>query len=78
MIQECYVVKDDLSGTYQYFGNFVNEAVARRAFIASVNADGMPTTDLMLYHNGTFDTNTGVFAGFNDPVFILRGEKFNA
>lgn len=78
MIQECYVVKDDLSGNYQYFGNFVNEAVARRSFIAAVNADGMPTSDLMLYHNGNFDSNTGVFTGFNDPVFIMRGEKTNA
>lgn len=78
MILQCYVVKDDLSGYYQYFGNYVNEAVARRAFNEAINAAGVPTTDLMLYHNGSFDSNTGVFVGFNDPVFIMRGEKTNA
>lgn len=75
MIQEVYVVKDDLSGSYQHFGHFVNQAVAKRAFSQAVNADGVPASDLMLYKSGEFDTNTGVYIGYHDPEFIMRGEK---
>lgn len=75
MIQEVYVVKDDLSGAYQHFGHFINQAVAKRAFYQAVNSDGVPATDLMLYHAGDFDTDTGVYIGFHDPEYIMRGEK---
>lgn len=75
MIQYVYVVKDDLSGTYSHFGHFVNEAVACRSFKIATNANGVPSTDLMLYESGSFDTDTGVYTGYNDPRFVMRGEK---
>lgn len=75
MIQYVYVVKDDLSGTYMHFGHHVNEAVAVRSFKMSCNADGVPASDLMLYESGSFDTDTGVYTGLDNPRFIMRGEK---
>lgn len=75
MIQEVYVVKDDLSGAYQHFGHFVNQAVAKRAFSQAVNSDGVPASDLMLFKSGEFNTDLGVYIGLHDPDFVMRGEK---
>lgn len=75
MIQYVYVVKDDVAGSYRPFGSFVNEAVACRDFKTGCNYDGVPAADLMLYESGTFDTDTGVYDGYNNPRFVMRGEK---
>ena len=75
MIEPVYVIKDELSGKFSLYGSFVNKAVAERAFRATSNDGGMPTTDLMLYESGTFDHDTGVFDGYATPIFIRRGEK---
>ena len=75
MIEPVYVIKDELSGKFSLYGTFVNKAVAERAFKVTCNADGMPTTDLMLYESGSFDHDTGVFDGYAAPLFVMRGEK---
>lgn len=75
MMQYVFVVKDDVAGVYRPFGIFVNEAVACRDFKIGCNVDGVPATDLMLYESASFDTDTGVYDGYNNPRFIMRGEK---
>lgn len=75
MIQYVYSIKDEPAASYRIFGSFVNEAVACRDFKIGCDADGVPASDLMLYESGTFDTDTGVFNGYDTPKFILRGEK---
>lgn len=75
MIEPIYAIKDELSGKYDLYGVFVNKAVAERAFKVASNANGVPTTDLMLYELGSFDHDTGVLDGYATPLFVMRGEK---
>ena len=44
-----YFYKDILSGEYEHFGNFVNDAVAERAFKQACNDERVTAKDLELY-----------------------------
>lgn len=76
-----YTVKDDLSGSYQYFGFFNNHSLAKRAFSTAVSGDGIPAGDLSLYCSGYLDTDTGLLicddleSGLAMPAFLCRGVK---
>lgn len=75
MIEGVYVVKDDLSGVFTFFGIHVNDAIARRSFLYTVDADGVPAKDLCLFRSGDFDHDTGLFISYSSPTFLERGFK---
>lgn len=73
MTLNMYAVFDDLATSYQFFGCFVNDAVARRSFDISISGEGVPGSDLSLYRVGAFDTVTGKLE--TDFDFLKRGES---
>lgn len=82
MKKGIYVYRDVLSGQYEYFGNFVNDAVAAREFKVACNAAGVPANDLELYCASRLDTVTGRIYRVDEdvplsdaPVFVMKGEK---
>lgn len=78
MKKNIYVFRDVLSGEYEYFGLFVNDAVASREFKRACAADNVPVEDLELFCASELDTKTGRIrpvSDSGDPVFIIRGEK---
>ena len=77
-----YVVRDVLSGEYQYFGNFVNDQVALRAFKTACQDPNVPATDLELYNTARLDSKTGRIYDVKEdvpisvnPEFVGKGEK---
>lgn len=78
MIKNIYVFRDVIAGTYDYFGTFVNDAVASREFKRACEAENVPANDLELYNASEFDTDTGRIKWISksgDPVFVLKGGK---
>ena len=82
MKKGIYVYRDVLSGQYEFFGTFVNDAVAARQFKASCNDAGVPASDLELYCASRIDTTTGRIYHVEEdvpisdaPKFIVKGEK---
>lgn len=77
-----YVVRDVLSGEYQFFGIYVNDQVAMRAFKMSCKDPNVPAEDLELYCASRLDSKTGRIYHVkedvpvsNNPEFIMKGEK---
>lgn len=71
--------KDDIAGTFDYFGSFNNVELAKRNFRTACMAEGCPASDLSLYIIGCFDTNTGAVYSSDDelgnfPQYVMRGE----
>lgn len=78
MIKYITAFKDDVAGSFDYFGTFVNVELAKRNFRAACSAEGCPAADLSLYVIGCFDTDTGAVFNFDDdlgnfPQYIMRG-----
>lgn len=83
MMKSIYVFRDVVSGEYEYFGTFVNDAVAMRSFKMSCSEAGVPASDLELYCASRLDTKTGrIFHVTEDvplsdaPNFVMKGEKY--
>lgn len=76
MIKSIYVFRDVLSGSYEYFGTFVNDNVAIREFKRSCNEVGVPAADLELYCASRLDTNTGRIYHVADDVVLTDGPVF--
>lgn len=74
MIRYLYSVKDDVAGSFDFYGNFVNDGTAVRSFRAACLGQDLPVTDLSLYRFAAFDTITGEITE-NDLTFLWRGEK---
>lgn len=82
MIKGIYVFRDVVSGHYEFFGTFVNDAVAAREFRQACRADNVPASDLELYCASRIDSSTGRIMRIDDdvnvttgPEFICKGEK---
>lgn len=82
MKKGIYVFRDVVSGTYEYFGNFVNDGVAMREFKRACQDPAVPANDLELYCASRIDTNTGRIYHVEEdvpisdsPVFVMKGEK---
>lgn len=75
MIDFIYCIKDDVSGKFALYGNYVNKAVAERDFQITVNSGRIPPTDYTLYECGEFNHDTGDISGFDTAVFVARGKK---
>lgn len=75
MIRSLYAVKDDLAGSFMFFGDHVNDEVASRTFKMSCSVENVPYRDLSLYRFGKYDTETGNLVE-DDLEFICRGEKY--
>lgn len=78
MMKGVYTYKDDLSGSFEYFGVFNNDALARRAFLAAVRGAEYGSGDLSLYHSGYLDSNSGALVcdGMDViPKFVCRGNE---
>ena len=82
MKKGIYVFRDVLSGQYEYFGNFVNDAVAMRQFKQACSEAGVPATDLELYCASRIDTATGRIYNVEEdvpisdaPKFVMKGER---
>lgn len=76
MMSGIYVFRDVLSGEYTYFGSFVNDAVAERAFRRSCNESGVPAHDLELYCASRLDSHTGRIFHVTDDVVLTEGPRF--
>ena len=82
MKKGIYVFRDVLSGQYEYFGNFVNDAVAMREFKKACCDANVPVNDLELYCASRIDSNTGRIYHIEEdvpisdnPKFLMKGEK---
>lgn len=82
MKKGIYVYRDVLSGQYEYFGTFVNDAVAMRTFKESCKEAGVPASDLELYCASRIDSATGRIYHVEEdvpisdaPRFVMKGEK---
>lgn len=75
MIDYIYSIKDDVSGKFTLYGNYINKAVAERDFQIAINAGRIPPTDYSLYESGEYNHDTGDISGFDTPVFVARGRK---
>lgn len=81
MTKTLYFFRDVKSGEYELYGAFVNDDVARRAFLHACKEPGVFGSDLELYRSATWDTRTGKACfedktkgfGIEDPIFICGG-----
>lgn len=78
MIKGIYVFRDVLSGEYEFYGCFVNDAIALRSFKASCKAADVPADDLELFCASRIDTKTGRIVHVIDDVTISGDPKFIA
>lgn len=83
MKKGIYVYRDVLSGEYEFFGTFVNDQVAMRAFKTACTESGVPASDLELYCASRLDSKTGrIYHVTEDvpisdsPDFVMKGEKY--
>lgn len=75
MIDYIYCIKDDVSGKFTLYGNYVNKGTAERDFQIAVNSGRIPPTDYTLFECGEFNHDTGDISGYDSPIFIARGRK---
>lgn len=82
MTKPMYLFKDVKSGEYEFYGVFVNDAVAVRAFKHACKEPGVFGEDLELYRTASINTSTGklcfedsnVGFGIEEPEFICNGK----
>ena len=84
MNKTVYLFKDVKTGEYEYYGVFVNDAVAVRAFKRACQDPEVFREDIELYKSCNFDTRTGKMSGLSDngfyveePEFVAKGSDFN-
>lgn len=72
--------KDTAAQTYMQMMFVQHTNVAIRSFGDAINSPQQPTdlsnhpSDFELYHFGSFDSDTGRFEIFDDPVLLIRGK----
>lgn len=83
MIKYMYFYKDILSGEYEFFGNFVNDAVAERAFKQACNDERVAAKDLELYKGIGYNTKNLNFVNvdsdsvvYNAINYVCAGKDF--
>lgn len=83
MIKYMYFYRDVLSGQYEHFGNFVNDAVAERAFRQACSGEGVIAKDLELYKGIAYNTENLNFTAvdsdacvYNAVNYICAGKDF--
>lgn len=84
MIKPMYLFRDIKSGEYEFYGVFVNDAVAVRAFKHACEDPAVFGSDLELYRTASLNTTTGkmvfedvnVGFGVEEPEFICKGADF--
>lgn len=74
MKRMLYSIKDDVAGTFDFFGVFNSDALAVRSFTLATNVDSVPAVDLSLYRFASFDSESGIIID-TDFEFLKRGEK---
>ena len=84
MIKYMYFYKDILSGEYEHFGNFVNDAVAERAFKQACDHEGVVAKDLELYKGIGYNSKNLNFVNidsdsivYNDINYVCAGKDFD-
>lgn len=81
MTKGIYLFKDTKTGEYEFYGVFVNDAVAIRAFKRACKDPNIFKDDIELYRSAAIDTRTGkivvndnnVGFGVEDPEFLISG-----
>ena len=70
-----YSIYDKVAGIYSMPIVQHNDNSARRYFQSVANASlEVAATDCQLYKIGEYDTDTGIFVGFEKPDFLCNGE----
>lgn len=75
MIIKSYSIYDKVAGVYGQPIFASNDDVAKRDFSYFCQSEKVSymSADLQLYNVGAFDTETGVFTGFEKPLFVMSG-----
>lgn len=77
MIVKLYAIKDDVAadnGAFKFFGVYLADALAERAFNMAVQSESVPASDLSLYWIADWDINSGEMVLTGDR-YICRGKK---
>lgn len=72
-----YSILDRVSGLYASPSGFVNDEVAKRAFLLGISRGQIPAenaSDYALFYIGDFDDHSGEFIKADKPRFILSGQ----
>lgn len=85
MTKGIYLFKDIKLGEYEFYGVFVNDAVAIRAFKKACKDPNIFKDDIELYRSAAIDTRTGkivvndnnVGFGIEEPEFLMSGCDVN-
>lgn len=76
MSKTIYLFKDVKTGEYEFYGIFVNDAVAIRAFKKACKDPAVFAEDLELYRSSCIDTRTGKLSGVGDAGYFSDEPQF--
>ena len=76
MSKTIYLFKDVKTGEYEFYGMFVNDAVAIRAFQKACEDPAVFAEDLELYRSSSIDTRTGKLSGVSDNGYYVDEPQF--
>lgn len=76
MNKTVYLFRDVKTGEYEFYGVFVNDAVAIRAFKKACQDPAVFAEDLELYRSCCLDTRTGKMSGFGENGYYSEEPEF--
>lgn len=76
MNKTIYLFKDVKTGEFEFYGVFVNDAVAIRAFKRACLSPDVFKEDLELYRSACINTNTGKLSGVGDTGYYCEEPEF--
>lgn len=76
MNKTIYLFKDVKTGEYEFYGVFVNDAVAIRAFKQACKDPNVFAEDLELYRSSCLDTRTGKLSGVGNNGYYSEEPEF--
>lgn len=74
MTKSIYLFRDVKSGEYEFYGVFVNDEVAKRAFLRACKEPGVFGEDLELYRSANLDTRSGKCYFENSNIGFVNSE----
>lgn len=76
MSKTIYLFKDVKTGEYEFYGIFINDAVAIRAFKRACEDPAVFKEDLELYRSSAIDTRTGKLSGVGESGYYSEEPTF--